>query len=605
MALLGDSIRPELMVNDYSGFARAGETQGQMYAQMGKDVGGMIDKGVDTYKQVKQFKGQQEAFGKSMDYMAKAFPDRAEMFNNAKSAAFDPNANLIQQAAAINSYGSNIDMIAKMEAQQQTQAQIALMNAQAKATGRKDAIGTIDGQTVQGYTEDGIFNPYTISGDDPTNPPLPDFSSTDTPFRATAFGRRGYDPQTAIDYASGAMDRVGGDENVGSGGIPYAGITADFPTVATKAYPAGTILKITSNLYPEGKEHIVAGTGPADPKVLDFYGASKKEYDILAGQELISVEAINGNAPAKSNIDEPSVLPSLEGPSPTNAEISRIGNEGTQNGNAIAAAAAMEPRKSRYVGVADKLTAAEREYERLKIENIKARTEATKRQVPRGTKVKVYPDGTVEYTEGEGVNDKDEKAEAERKKQQGGFVDEFTKTAAETIRTDFLIFLIIQIGAKFGADIGRRFYRELEQGRVVSRLNTLKANLALDKINQMRAASPTGGAAGNMTEKEWPLFMQEFGALDAAENKKDLEARLKNASVKLFNRVNGTPEERQSALEEGVLPSNRTKLCKNNTRKCFLVLVFLCLKFPPAHLVVNRTISTKSSSLNNSNERIN
>ena len=119
MALLGSSIDPRLMVQDYSGIAKAGEIQGQMYAQMGKDVGGMIDKGVDTYKQVKQFKGQQEAFGKSMDYMAKAFPDRAEMFNNAKSAAFDPNANLIQQAAAINSYGSNIDMIAKMEAQQQ------------------------------------------------------------------------------------------------------------------------------------------------------------------------------------------------------------------------------------------------------------------------------------------------------------------------------------------------------------------------------------------------------------------------------------------------------------------------------------------------------
>lgn len=138
MALLGDSIRPELMVNDYSGFARAGETQGQMYAQMGKDVGGMIDKGVDTYKQVKQFKGQQEAFGKSMDYMAKAFPDKAEMFNNAKSAAFDPNANLIQQAAAINSYVSNIDMIAKMEAQQQQ-----LMNSRYEAT-RAAAGGSAD-----------------------------------------------------------------------------------------------------------------------------------------------------------------------------------------------------------------------------------------------------------------------------------------------------------------------------------------------------------------------------------------------------------------------------------------------------------------------------
>ena len=136
--MLGSGINPESFKQDYSGFARAGETQGQMYAQMGKDVGGMIDKGVDTYKQVKQFKGQQEAFGKSMDYMAKAFPDKAEMFNNAKSAAFDPNANLIQQAAAINSYVSNIDMIAKMEAQQQQ-----LMNSRYEAT-RAAAGGSAD-----------------------------------------------------------------------------------------------------------------------------------------------------------------------------------------------------------------------------------------------------------------------------------------------------------------------------------------------------------------------------------------------------------------------------------------------------------------------------
>jgi hypothetical protein len=547
---------------DYSGAAQAAGAVGALPYQMISGIAGdYVKEQKDMAQKEKQIAAQIKGTMSLLDNAKGIYSDFAPQLDEMKARLSDPSLSGLDKSALSDQVANILNLYSKHGTdgmqKQQTQAQIALMNAQAKATGRKDAIGTIDGQTVQGYTEDGTFNPYTISGDDPTNPPLPDFSSTDTPFRATAFGRRGYDPQTAIDYASGAMDRVGGDENVGSGGIPYAGITADFPTVATKAYPAGTILKITSNLYPEGKEHIVAGTGPADPKVLDFYGASKKEYDILAGQELISVEAINGNAPAKSNIDEPSVLPSLEGPSPTNAEISRIGNEGTQNGNAIAAAAAMEPRKSRYVGVADKLTAAEREYERLKIENIKARTEATKRQVPRGTKVKVYPDGTVEYTEGEGVNDKDQKAENERKKQQGGMVDEFTATAAEIVR------MIPDlpdnaIGAKFGAILGEAL-PGTKQGRVVSRLNTLKANLALDKINQMRAASPTGGAAGNMTEKEWPLFMQEFGSLDAAENKQDLEKRLKNASVKLFNRVNGTPEERKYALEEGTITKQQNE----------------------------------------------
>ena len=179
-------------------------------------------------------------------------------------------------------------------------------------------------------------------------------------------------------------------------------------------------------------------------------------------------------------------------------------------------------------------------------------------RLPSGTEFTTNPDGSVIYRTGSGFGGKNEKAEVERKKQQSSFVDEFTKTAAETIK--LLPNLPDNpVGAKFGAVLGE-ILPGTEQGRVVSRLNTIKANLALDKINQMRAASPTGGAAGTMTVQEWPLFMQEFGSLDAAENKQDLEARLKNASVKLFNRVNGTPEERQSALEKGIITKEQNEI---------------------------------------------
>jgi hypothetical protein len=106
------------MVQDYSGIAKAGETQGQMYAQMGKDIGGAIKSGAEIYGQVKQFQGQRDAFGKSMDYMAKAFPDKASLFGEAKSAVFNPNANMIEQAAAMNAYQSQIDMINKMQQEQ-------------------------------------------------------------------------------------------------------------------------------------------------------------------------------------------------------------------------------------------------------------------------------------------------------------------------------------------------------------------------------------------------------------------------------------------------------------------------------------------------------
>jgi len=177
---------------------------------------------------------------------------------------------------------------------------------------------------------------------------------------------------------------------------------------------------------------------------------------------------------------------------------------------------------------------------------------------PTGTKLTTNPDGSVTYETGAGVGGKNERAEAERQKQQGSFVDEFVQTAKETL--DLLPNLPDNpVGAKFGAVLGE-LLPATKEGRVVSRLNTLKANLALDKINQMRAASPTGGAAGTMTVQEWPLFMQEFGSLDAAEDKTDLANRLKNASVKLFNRVNGTPEERAKALKEGVITEDQNKI---------------------------------------------
>jgi hypothetical protein len=143
MALLGSSINPSLFVNDYSGIAQAGAIQGQMYAQMGKDIGGALQAGAGAYSQIKQFKGQQEAFGKSMDYMAKAFPDKAEMFTGAKSAVFDPNANMIQQAAAMSQYQNQFDMIGKMQAQQ---AQLEMMRQRQQGGGGvapKPAVGGV------------------------------------------------------------------------------------------------------------------------------------------------------------------------------------------------------------------------------------------------------------------------------------------------------------------------------------------------------------------------------------------------------------------------------------------------------------------------------
>jgi hypothetical protein len=102
--IIGNSINPGLMVNDYSGIANAGAIEGQASAQLGKDISGAISSGVDIYQSMKAQEGQMSAFGKSMDHMAKAFPAQANFYQQAKSEIFDPNASMIERAGRMQGY---------------------------------------------------------------------------------------------------------------------------------------------------------------------------------------------------------------------------------------------------------------------------------------------------------------------------------------------------------------------------------------------------------------------------------------------------------------------------------------------------------------------
>jgi hypothetical protein len=109
--LIGQSIRPELFVNDYSGFANAGAIKGQATAQLGKDIAGAATDVADIYKEMKSEEGKTNAFGKSMDAMAQAFPDQAGMFNNLKMEVMDPNASLIERVSRMNQSLETLKMV--------------------------------------------------------------------------------------------------------------------------------------------------------------------------------------------------------------------------------------------------------------------------------------------------------------------------------------------------------------------------------------------------------------------------------------------------------------------------------------------------------------
>ena len=145
--LLGSSIDPSLFSNDYSGFANAGAIRGQATAQLGKDIGGAITAGAQGFQQVKQMQGQADAFGKSMDSMAKAFPSQAEMFNTAKSQVMDPNASLIERMARMNSFQDTLKMV---QQQQTMNMNEQFKNYQMSGAGQPAAGGAPQGTQNRG-----------------------------------------------------------------------------------------------------------------------------------------------------------------------------------------------------------------------------------------------------------------------------------------------------------------------------------------------------------------------------------------------------------------------------------------------------------------------
>jgi hypothetical protein len=108
---------------DYSGVVEASGLPMQA-------IGQGITQATDYFKDMKNKEGQVNAFGKSMDAMAKAFPDQAEIFSGAKMDVLDPNASLIDRVARMNEFQNTLKMA---QAQQMLNAQAQYYGARTSA----------------------------------------------------------------------------------------------------------------------------------------------------------------------------------------------------------------------------------------------------------------------------------------------------------------------------------------------------------------------------------------------------------------------------------------------------------------------------------------
>lgn len=76
-------------------------------------------------------------------------------------------------------------------------------------------------------------------------------------------------------------------------------------------------------------------------------------------------------------------------------------------------------------------------------------------------------------------------------------------------------------------------------------LDTIRGNVGLDKLNEMRANSPTGGALGNVTERENAILQSVLGSIDQGQSQGQLRRNLEAIKKELT----AAREARQAAYE--------------------------------------------------------
>lgn len=101
--------------------------------------------------------------------------------------------------------------------------------------------------------------------------------------------------------------------------------------------------------------------------------------------------------------------------------------------------------------------------------------------------------------------------------------------------------------------------------KVQNLLQTVRANSAFDRLQQMREASPTGGALGAVSDSELGLLQNAIGSLEQSNNSEDLVYNLRRVQRIYEDIINGPEaakkmrEERSKASESASQPAQGWK----------------------------------------------
>jgi hypothetical protein len=92
-------------------------------------------------------------------------------------------------------------------------------------------------------------------------------------------------------------------------------------------------------------------------------------------------------------------------------------------------------------------------------------------------------------------------------------------------------------------------------------LDTIKANIGFDRLQQMRAASPTGGALGQVSEFENRLLQATIGALEQSQGKEQFLYNLQRVQDLYLDIIHGPGNRPKPSSQEGALsPAEQSEL---------------------------------------------
>lgn len=149
----------------------------------------------------------------------------------------------------------------------------------------------------------------------------------------------------------------------------------------------------------------------------------------------------------------------------------------------------------------------------------------------RGAPVAVAIQGTPLYNKEKDAAAKQAAGTASRQTS-GNIVTQDIDRAIQAIQTDPT--LTTGVGAQVTSGIGGTPARNAK-----ALIDTVKANIGFDRLSEMRAASPTGGALGNVTVKEIEFLQAVLGNLDQAQSPEQLIENLKRVKDATLDVVHG------------------------------------------------------------------